>query len=141
MISSLEKEGHDYTGAGSIALPDRPAPRPLTVSEIKHYVEIYGKAADNAIKAGFDGVELHMANSYLPDQFFQDVSNNRVDEYGGSIENRVRFSLEVIESVVKTIGQEKTAIRISPWNPFNGVFATRSKRFLLLTNGHNQGCE
>jgi NADPH2 dehydrogenase len=62
-----------------------------------------------------------MANGYLPDQFLQDVSNNRTDEYGGSVENRVRFSLEILEAVVNAVGQERTAIRISPFSPWQGT--------------------
>ena len=95
-------------------------PRELTVAEIKEYVQLYSKAASNAIKAGFDGVEIHGANGYLLDQFLQTMSNERTDEYGGSVENRVRFPLEVVNAVVETVGAERTAIRFSPWSPFNG---------------------
>ena len=77
------------------------------------------------MRAGFDGVELHGANGYLIDQFLQDVSNRRTDEYGGSIENRSRFALEVIEAVSKAIGQERTAIRLSPWNDVHGECRVR----------------
>ncbi|KAI9453406.1 hypothetical protein BJY52DRAFT_1289405 [Lactarius psammicola] len=96
-------------------------PRELTAVEIKEYVQLYSKAASNAIKAGFDGVELHAANGYLPDQFLQTVSNERTDEYGGSVDNRVRFPLEVINAIVETVGAEKTAVRISPWSSFQGM--------------------
>ena len=82
----------------------------------------YGEAAANAVhKAGFDGVEVHNAVGYLPDQFLQDVTNKRTDAYGGSIENRARFSLEVMASIVAAVGQTKAAIRLSPWNTFNEV--------------------
>lgn len=77
-------------------------------------------------KAGFDGVEIHGANGYLLDQFTQDVSNHRTDEYGGSIENRCRFPLEVAEAVVKAIGASKTGYRISPWGIFQGTFTSAS---------------
>ena len=83
----------------------------------------YRVAAANAVRAGFDGVELHGANGYLGDQFLQSVSNNRTDEYGGSVENRSRFLLEAIEAIVETIGEEKTGIRLSPWGRFNGMRA------------------
>ncbi|PCH37117.1 NADH:flavin oxidoreductase/NADH oxidase [Wolfiporia cocos MD-104 SS10] len=96
-------------------------PRPLTTPEIKEYVQLYTAAAVNAIRAGFDGVELHGANGYLIDQFLQDVSNKRTDEYGGSIENRCRFALEVIESVTKAIGQHNVGIRLSPWGQFQDM--------------------
>ena len=95
-------------------------PHELTTSEIKEYVQLYSKAASNAIEAGFDGVEVHAANGYLVDQFLQTVSNERTDEYGGSVDNRVRFPLEVINAVVETIGAERTSVRISPWSKFQG---------------------
>jgi len=89
----------------------------MTVGEIKEFIQLFATAASNAVyKAGFDGVEIHSANGYLVDQFLQDVSNNRTDEYGGSVENRSRFALEVIDAVVKAVGEKKTAIRFSPWN-------------------------
>ncbi|KAI0252327.1 NADH:flavin oxidoreductase/NADH oxidase [Lactifluus subvellereus] len=96
-------------------------PRELTVSEIKEYVQLYANAARNAVEAGFDGVELHAANGYLLDQFLQTVSNHRTDEYGGSLENRLRFPLEVIDAVAKTVGAERTAVRISPWSDFQDM--------------------
>lgn len=92
------------------------------VTEIKEYVELYATAAKNAVqRAGFDGVEVHGAHGYLIDQFIQDVCNKRTDEYGGSIENRSRFALEVLDAVTKAVGQEKTGIRLSPFSDFNGV--------------------
>ncbi|KAJ7617324.1 hypothetical protein FB45DRAFT_992774 [Roridomyces roridus] len=101
--------------------PNQEIPRPLTVEEIQEYVGLYTQAARNAIRAGFDGVELHGANGYLIDQFTQDVTNTRTDEYGGSIENRTRFALEVIDAVTKAIGAERTAIRLSPWSKFQAM--------------------
>lgn len=87
-----------------------------TYPEVKQYVQDYATAAYNAvIRAGFDGVEVHGANGYLVDQFLQDVSNNRTDEYGGSIENRSRFALEVIDAISAKIGADRAAIRLSPW--------------------------
>ena len=88
--------------------------------EIKQYVHNWVKAATNAISAGFDGVEIHGANGNLIDQFLQDVSNNRADQYGGSIENRARFALEVIDAVVNAVGAERVGIRLSPWGHFKG---------------------
>ena len=73
-----------------------------------------------AMKAGFDRVEIHGANGYLVDQFLQDVSNKRTDEYGGSIPNRARFALEVIDAIVAAVGPKKTAIRLSPWSRYQG---------------------
>jgi NADPH2 dehydrogenase len=95
----------------------------MTKDEIQEYIQLFATAASNSVdKAGFDGVEIHAANSFLLDQFLQDVSNNRTDEYGGSIENRSRFTLEVTDAIVKAIGAKKTGIRISPWSEFQGVF-------------------
>lgn len=96
-------------------------PRPLTVDEIKATVEDYAQAALNAIEAGFDGVQIHSANGYLPDQFLQSVSNHRTDEYGGSIENRTRFVREIIEAVSAAVGKERVWIRFSPNGAFQGM--------------------
>lgn len=82
----------------------------------------YRTAAANAIRAGFDGVEIHGANGYLPDQFLQSVTNTRTDEYGGSVENRSRFLLEVTEAVVDEVGAERTGLRFSPFGRFNGAY-------------------
>ncbi|OBZ74410.1 Chanoclavine-I aldehyde reductase [Grifola frondosa] len=91
-------------------------PRALTVLEIHEYVELFATAARNAVhRAGFDGVEVHGANGYLIQQFLNDVSNFRQDGYGGSIEARCRFALEVMEAVVNAVGEKKTAIRLSPF--------------------------
>lgn len=94
----------------------------LTTPEIEEYIELFVQGARNAIEAGFDGVEIHGANGYLIDQFFQDVSNKRTDDYGGSIENRSRFALEIADAVVQAVGPERTAFRLSPWSPFQGKF-------------------
>jgi NADPH2 dehydrogenase len=96
-------------------------PRALTVEEIKEYVKLYATAAENAVlKAGFDGVEIHVAGGHLLDQFLQTTSNKRTDEYGGSVENRLRFVLEVTDTVVKAVGANKVGIRISPHLTMNG---------------------
>ena len=99
-------------------------PRALTKDEIKEYIAAYVTAARNAIRAGFDGVEVHGANGYLPDQFIQDMTNKRTDEYGGSVENRARFVLEVVDAVVEAVGAERTGIRLSPWSSFQGALNT-----------------
>jgi NADPH2 dehydrogenase len=96
-------------------------PEPLTVEQIKETVQEYAQAARNAIKAGFDGVEIHCANGYLPDQFIQDTCNKRTDVYGGSNENRSRFVVEVTQAVVDAVGAERTAIRFSPWSTYQGM--------------------
>lgn len=96
-------------------------PRALELNEIPGIVDDFRKAAANAIKAGFDGVEIHGANGYLLDQFARDSSNKRTDQYGGSIENRARLMIEVAAAVAKEIGPERTGIRISPVTPANDV--------------------
>jgi N-ethylmaleimide reductase len=92
-------------------------PRALELSEIPGVVEDYRKAARAAIDAGFDGVEVHGANGYLIDQFLRSGTNDRTDQYGGSIENRARFLFEVMDAVTKEIGEGRTGIRISPVTP------------------------
>jgi len=100
----------------------QPSPhRALETAEIKAIVEDYRMAAERAKAAGFDGVELHSGNGYLMDQFLQDGSNKRTDEYGGSIENRSRFLLEVVEALVSVWGREHVAVRIAPSGSWNGM--------------------
>jgi N-ethylmaleimide reductase len=96
-------------------------PEAMTTAEVESTIEEYVQAAKNAIAAGFDGVEIHAANGYLPNQFINPGSNTRTDEYGGSIENRCRFVLEIAKQTAAAIGKEKTGIRFSPYNPFNGL--------------------
>lgn len=96
-------------------------PHALTVAEIKTIVDDFRQGAENAKRAGFDGVEVHGANGYLPDQFTRDGTNKRTDAYGGSIENRVRFPLEVTDAVIGVWGKERVGYRISPSSPFNSM--------------------
>lgn len=99
-----------------------PSPhRALLTSEIAGIVEDYRKAAERAQAAGFDGVELHAANGYLVDQFLQDGSNKRTDEYGGSIENRSRFLLEVVGALTSVWGKDRVAVRIAPSGTWNDM--------------------
>jgi N-ethylmaleimide reductase len=98
----------------------QPSPhRALDISEIPGVVEDYRKAATRARAAGFDGVELHAGNGYLPDQFLQDGSNKRTDAYGGSIENRSRFLLEVVGAMTSVWGGDRVAVRIAPAGTWN----------------------
>jgi len=88
----------------------------------KQYIGHFATGASNAVhRAGFDGVEIHGANGYLVDQFIQTNSNDRTDEYGGSIEKRNRFALEIVDAVSKAVGQERTGIRLSPWSTFQDM--------------------
>lgn len=91
-------------------------PRPLSIDEIAQTVRDYADSAKRAIRAGFDGVEIHGANGYLIDQFLRDGTNQRTDQYGGSRENRARFMLEVTQAVVDAVGADRTGIRLSPAN-------------------------
>src|SRR5271168_5100935 len=100
----------------------QPSPhRALDIREIPGIVEDYRKAAGRAKAAGFDGVELHAGNGYLPDQFLQDGINKRADMYGGSIENRSRFLLEVVEALASVWGGNHVSVRIAPSGTWNGV--------------------
>ncbi|KAI8142792.1 hypothetical protein BJV82DRAFT_649944 [Fennellomyces sp. T-0311] len=97
-------------------------PHELTVDEIPEIIQEYVQAAKNAIEAGFDGVEIHGANGYLIDQFINSSSNTRTDQYGGSVENRGRFALELTKAVVESVGEAYVGIRFSPWSEFYGIY-------------------
>ncbi|MFZ4473637.1 MAG: alkene reductase [Saprospiraceae bacterium] len=111
--SAVKPAGQTWTDAKQ--LQDFPVPSAMTAEEIASTRAEYVQAAKNAIAAGFDGVELHGANGYLLEQFLSPISNTRTDRYGGSIENRARFVLEVATEIVSAIGKEKTGIRVSPY--------------------------
>eukprot|EP01097_Dermamoeba_algensis_P008149 TRINITY_DN5292_c0_g1_i1.p1 TRINITY_DN5292_c0_g1~~TRINITY_DN5292_c0_g1_i1.p1 ORF type:complete len:283 (+),score=84.13 TRINITY_DN5292_c0_g1_i1:45-851(+) len=96
-------------------------PRALTPQEILEHIDMYEQAAVNAKKAGFDGVEVHGAFGYLPNQFLHEVSNQRTDEWGGSIENRSRFILEVIKRCIKVYGAPFVGVKLSPSNTYNSM--------------------
>ncbi len=116
--SPVKPAGKAFTFNG---LVDYVEPRALDASELPGIVADYVQASKNAIKAGFDGVEIHSANGYLLDQFLRDGSNKRSDIYGGSIENRARFLMEVTKAVVDATGSDKVGLRLSPVNPFNDM--------------------
>ncbi|PSR77829.1 hypothetical protein BD289DRAFT_477183 [Coniella lustricola] len=120
----LKKElGPDakLVSSGNIPMEGGATPTALTEEEIWEYVGYYAQAAKNAIAAGFDGVEIHGANGYLIDQFTQDTANNRTDKWGGSIENRARFAIEVTKAVVEAVGADRTGIRLSPFSDFQSM--------------------
>jgi N-ethylmaleimide reductase len=96
-------------------------PRAMTTADIKQVVEEYRQAALNAIEAGFDGIELHSANGYLINQFIDSEANNRTDQYGGSIENRLRFLGDVVGAMVDAIGAERVGVRLAPFTSLNGT--------------------
>jgi N-ethylmaleimide reductase len=102
-------------------LQDSPVPEEMTEDDISNTIKEFTDSAINSIEAGFDGVELHGANGYLLEQFISPFTNKRTDSYGGNIENRSRFVLEVVKSVVKSIGKNKTGIRLSPYGIANDM--------------------
>lgn len=105
-----------------------PVPHALAPDEIAEVVGQFRWAAANAMEAGFDGVEIHGANGYLVDQFLRDGANHRADGYGGSVENRCRFALEVVDAVRSEIGNGRTGIRLSPVSPANGLADSNPQR-------------
>lgn len=116
--SAIASPGSLHTPIGKVNID---TPRALETEEIPQIVAQFRQGAENAMKAGFDGIELHGAFGYLIDQFLQDGSNQRSDIYGGSIENRARFLLEVIDAVTSVWGSEKVGIKLSPSNTFYGM--------------------
>lgn len=109
-----------------ISVPDGrrlpvPTPRALGTSEVDDYIEAHVKAARSAVAIGFDGVEVHGAHGYLPNQFLHPHTNRRTDRYGGNIENRSRFLLETVERVSAAIGKERTGVRLSPFVTLNDL--------------------
>ena len=99
-------------------------PRALETGEIPGVIAEFGQATENALKAGFDGVELHCASGYLPMQFLSTGTNTRTDRYGGSVENRIRAVVEMLESMVKAAGAGRVGIRICPGVLFNDISDT-----------------
>ncbi len=116
--SAIVPTGHALTYNG---MQPFVTPRALRNDELSGIVEHYRQAAKNALAAGFDGVEIHAANGYLLDQFLRDGSNQREDNYGGSIENRCRLLVEVTSAVIKVWGAERVGIRLSPSGTFNDM--------------------
>jgi N-ethylmaleimide reductase len=117
--SAVAAAGEMWTDAEG--MQPNATPAAMSAADIKSALEEFVQGAKNAIAAGFDGVELHSANGYLLEQFIRPNSNQRTDNYGGSIENRARFVLEVADAVSQAIGKEKTGIRLSPFGVFNDM--------------------
>ncbi|WP_425824669.1 alkene reductase [Streptomyces fractus] len=116
--SAIRPAGVMFTATGPQEMPE---PRALSTQEVAETVDDFRRAAAAAIAAGADGVEIHGANGYLIHQFLADNTNQRTDAYGGPIEARIRFAVEVAAAVADEIGPERTGIRISPGNPFNDI--------------------
>ena len=116
--SALQPAGKIFTGQG---MKPFVTPRPLETAEIPALVASYVQAAQNALTAGFDGVEVHAGNGYLLDQFLRSSTNQRTDVYGGSKENRARLLLEILSAVAQTTGSDRVGVRLSPVTPFNDI--------------------
>ena len=105
-------------GKGPLPMP---VPEAMSEADVEHAIEQFARSAELAIEAGFDGVELHGANGYLIDQFLNTASNQRTDAWGGSVENRIRFAVEVAKRSAARIGGDRLGIRVSPYGTFNGM--------------------
>ncbi|HEV2860557.1 MAG TPA: alkene reductase [Pyrinomonadaceae bacterium] len=119
--SAVRAKGQNYTDEG---MKEFVTPREITREEIKQTVRDFAAAAANAVEAGFDGVELHAASGYLVQQFLSTNVNLRADEYGGSIENRARFLLEVLDAMTEAVGAARVGVKFSPRMPFNDIEET-----------------
>ncbi|CAN5724422.1 alkene reductase [soil metagenome] len=117
--SAIAMSGDIYTD--SEAMQAYPLPRAMSDTDIQSAIDEYAQAAKSAIAAGFDGIELHGANGYLIEQFIRPSSNQRTDAYGGTLENRLRFVLDVVDAVSAVIGKDKVGIRLSPFGIFNDM--------------------
>lgn len=136
--SAIPMKGKIYTD--DAGMQDYSAPKEMSIVEIHSTIQEYVQAAKNAIEAGFDGVELHGANGYLIEQFIAPMSNHRSDEYGGSIENRCRFVLEVAKATSEAIGPDRVGIRFSPNGAFNDIlpYPEVEETYAYLANGMNE---
>jgi NADPH2 dehydrogenase len=121
----VKERGFKYASSTNQQMEGRPVPpEALTEDEIWQKIADFRNAAKNVVAAGGDGVEIHGAHGYLVDQFTRDSVNNRTDKWGGSVENRARFLLEIIKAVVEEIGAERTALRLSPFATFQGSYSS-----------------
>ncbi|KAI3597132.1 NADH:flavin oxidoreductase, Old Yellow Enzyme family [Cupriavidus necator H850] len=130
--SAIKPEGQAWTPAGQV---DFVTPRELSLAEIAGVIDEYRQATRRAIDAGFDGVELHAASGYLPEQFLSSGSNHRQDQYGGSVEGRARFVLEVLAAMVAEVGADRVGIKISPEMNYNSITdATPQETYTYLVD-------
>jgi N-ethylmaleimide reductase len=116
--SAIAAEGYADTKEGEVPFS---MPRALALEEIPGTIEEFRAGAERALSAGFDGVEIHGANGYLPDQFLQDGTNKRTDEYGGPIENRARFLLEITKAAITVWGADRVGVRLSPNSTYGSM--------------------
>ena len=117
--SPIAMSGKMYTDTGG--MQNYPIPSEMTDEQIEKTIDEYVHASEMAINAGFDGVEIHSANGYLIDQFLNTASNKRNDSWGGSIENRTRFGIQVVKKIANKIGSDRVGIRVSPYGAFNDM--------------------
>lgn len=134
--SAIKPAGQSWTARGQ---QDFVIPHALSVTEIANVIEDYRMATRRALQAGFDGVELHSASGYLPEQFLSSGSNQRQDEYGGSIANRARFVLEVLAAMVDEAGGDRVGIKISPEMNFNSVSDSAPQETYTYLVDHLEG--
>src|ERR1700738_3722428 len=127
--SAIAAEGYAYTRQGEVSFS---MPRALAPQEIPGIIEEFRAGAERALRAGFDGVEIHGANGYLPDQFLQDGTNKRTDEYGGPLENRARVLLEITQSEISEWGADRVGVRIAP----SGTYGSMSDSNPAATFGY-----
>jgi N-ethylmaleimide reductase len=127
--SAIAAEGYAYSKRGEVPFS---MPRALELHEIPGIIEEFRSGAERALRAGFDGIEIHGANGYLPDQFLQDGTNKRTDEYGGPIENRARFLLEVTQAAISVWGADRVGVRIAP----SGTYGSMSDSDPAATFGY-----
>lgn len=119
--SAIKPEGAKTFISADSGMVEIPTPRALALEEMPDIVEQFRQGAENAKRAGFDGVEVHAANGYLLDQFLKSGSNHRDDAYGGSLDNRLRLPLEVVKAVVDVWGADRVGVRVSPTGSFNAM--------------------
>jgi N-ethylmaleimide reductase len=117
--SAIAARAEIYTNEGMQAMP---VPEAMSIADIRTTMASYQQAASNAFAAGFDAVELHCTSGYLPAQFLSTGSNQRSDKYGGSVQNRIRFVVELIDALIAVRGADRVGFRICPGNPFNDLF-------------------
>lgn len=120
--SAIRPENSKTFISAESGMVDIPTPRALEADELEGIVEQFRQGAQNAKAAGFDGVEVHCANGYLLDQFLKSGSNHRTDQFGGSVENRIRFPLMVVKAVIDVWGKDRVGVRISPTGSFNDMY-------------------
>ena len=144
-VDLAAKEGYDIVGPSAIAVSGdgHAEPKELGEDEIWAFIKDFAQAGKNAIEAEFDGVQVHSAYGTLVDQFVQDTANQRTDAWGGSIENRSRFAIEVVKAIAKEIGIGNVGIRFSPWGTYlsMGMKDTVSQHVYLIKELASMGLQ